>query len=241
MDVNKTTLHVYDIFESISGEAGGFPQGTWSTFIRLRGCNLACSYCDTLLARDPDPFNPFSEETIFSIQQKVREFGNNHILITGGEPLQQPNIIELIGELVKDDYIIQVETNGSFPIPVIPGVHWVIDYKGPSSGMNHLMLSLDSFVFQLGELSWIQRHSRLDIPGSCCVKFVVANGEDLDCALKVIRRLKYAGVFIPFLISPVDAKGEMIPELVKEIKQKNPNLLRNIIFSVQLHKILNLP
>lgn len=231
---SSTTLQVNDVFESISGEAGGFPQGTWVTFIRLQGCNLNCAWCDTPLAKKE---SASKNKTIFQLRNQVYMLKNKHILITGGEPLSQVNVIELINGLLEDGYEVQVETNGSVPIPIIPAVHWVIDFKCPSSGVVFDM-SMESFMYQLEVLSRIQSYGGA---GSCCIKFVIADDADLDYTLQAINYFILNGVTVPFLISPIDAQGNAIPSIVEKIKQRDESLVEHITFSVQLHKIFNLP
>lgn len=226
-------LNVNEIFESISGEAGGFPQGTWCTFVRLQGCNLNCSWCDT-------PKGQSTEQNQFmSIQQvltAVEEFGNKHILITGGEPLiQRLHVRELISELQSSGYEVQVETNGSQVIPYIYGVHWVVDYKCPSSGMARKMLPLLAF----------RTLAEAQEGGNFFIKFVVADDIDLGFALAAILDLVDTGWRRKIIISPVDADGSKISSMVRKIKEKGKedeiNYLDQIIFSVQLHKIVGMP
>ena len=78
-------LKVHSIFESISGEAGGFPQGSWCTFLRLSGCNLRCRWCDT-----PDAQEVEAQTLDMSVKEICDSVGiYKNILITGGEPLLQ--------------------------------------------------------------------------------------------------------------------------------------------------------
>ena len=123
-------LQVNEIFESISGEAGWFPQGSWCTFVRLQGCNLHCQWCDTKKALDH-----FAGMKM-SVDEIVAQCKTPRVLITGGEPLMQIDGLEVLLEALieKADKHVQVETNGSFSIPRWEGVEWVVDYKPPSSG-----------------------------------------------------------------------------------------------------------
>lgn len=239
--INKqTTLQINDIFESISGEAGGFPQGTWVTIVRLQGCNLRCSWCDTPQGQREtvNLTKQGTEQSILEIMLQVKEYKNKHVMITGGEPLYQQGVIELIQELQDQNYKVQVETNGSLPLPIMPKVHWVVDYKCPSSHMEDWMLPLNALSSLLGALQRIQEQCK---KGSCSLKFVVKDDEDMEYALNVIDFLIKDGLIIPFLISPIDADGTKIPKLVQQAKDKNRRLIDFITFSVQLHKILNLP
>jgi len=235
-------LNIHSIFETISGEAGGFPQGTWITGVRLQGCNLACKWCDTDYSRAD-----YSENaTIMSVSQIVKQCHTKHILITGGEPLMQSEeVVNLINEFIQQRRIVQVETNGSIPLPLIltagffpSPLHWVVDYKCPSSRMNEKMPSLSEFVKMLQiASSWGNK---------VYVKWVVADEKDLLFALNSIdaiidlHGLHYLP--IPQIISPLDGDGTKIVKMVEYIKrEKKKHLLGMITFSIQLHKIFNLP
>jgi 7-carboxy-7-deazaguanine synthase len=123
------SLRVYEIFRSIQGETtrAGFP----SLFIRLAGCNLDCSWCDTAYARTGG-----MPMTIGDILEKAAGAGFfNHVTVTGGEPLCQDQTPALLAALAGKGYSIQVETNGSLPVSSIPGgVRKIVDVKPPSSG-----------------------------------------------------------------------------------------------------------
>jgi 7-carboxy-7-deazaguanine synthase len=120
-------MKIIEIFKSISGEIGLFPQGTPVTFIRFAGCNLSCSFCDTKESRD---MRNGIEVDIDRILYLIKNFGYKNIVITGGEPLlQRDDLAELSVHLMNDDYKVSVETNGTF-IPDIPWIDfWVMDFK----------------------------------------------------------------------------------------------------------------
>ncbi len=103
-------LDIVDIFKTVQGE--GPHSGTPSIFIRLGGCNLACSFCDT----EFEKFTAFSIENIIKqvtlLKSKDSVSGPNLIVITGGEPLRQP-IEKLIDELLQLDFEVQIESNGT--------------------------------------------------------------------------------------------------------------------------------
>lgn len=228
----KSKLKVNSVFESISGEAGFFPQGTWCAFIRLQGCNFfpkPCDYCDTPHAQDPKKGRWM---TIHEISGRIYQ---RHVLITGGEPLlQKEALTSLITYLLKHtDCQIQIETNGSiYPLLVEqnPRIGWVLDYKLGSSGTNTKMMSLDMFV------------DILEYSSNNYLKFVVANREDLSEAIDACKELIRCGVhYKNFIISPIDAKGMIIPYIVQGIEKTYPALLEHAIFSVQLHKLIDLP
>lgn len=124
-------LIVNEIFDSIDGE--GKTAGQLATFIRLCGCNLRCSYCDTTYA-----FAEGSEMTVTDIASRV---SYHHITLTGGEPLYQ-NIDGLLQKLRGRS--VNIETNGSIDITpyfVYPNVWFTVDYKCGTSKMSNKMLA----------------------------------------------------------------------------------------------------
>ena len=131
----KQLLIVNEIFFSIQGESSyaGLP----CIFIRLTGCNLRCSYCDTKYA-----FSAGQEKTAAEILGIIRQYKCNLVEITGGEPLEQEECPRLASFLLEKGYIVLVETNGSHDIDILPqGCVRIMDVKCPSSGMleyNHL-------------------------------------------------------------------------------------------------------
>ncbi len=222
-------LRVNDIFESISGEAGGFPQGTWTTFVRMQGCNLLCSWpCDTPQAQDETGLH--HEMEIPAIMKMVR---NRHVLITGGEPLLQTETPKLIKELLRCGHAVQVETNGSLGLFSIPDVHWVVDRKCPSSRMHKKMLPLEQFH---QDIKHVQKAG-----GYIYIKWVVSDGDDVDFMVYEMNELIGKGNNVPFIVSPVDADGSKINGIVEKIWEHDYKLLDHIIFSVQLHKIVGMP
>ena len=227
-------LNVHSIFESISGEAGGFPQGTWTTFIRFFGCNLRCNWCDTKQAYDNKTEEGLGFMTPSEILSKVT---NKHVLITGGEPLyQKENVIHLIMHLLCKGCKVQVETNGSIELPLYSfnePVEWVMDYKCPSSGMSKFMLPPQLLSRN------IEKCRKLG--GHVYTKWVVADGDDLDFAIDHITQLRECGYYGQHIISPIDAKGDMIKGIVEILKVHHPEILEDIIFSVQMHKVINMP
>jgi organic radical activating enzyme len=168
---------------------------------------------------------------------------NKHILITGGEPLHQGRILSpLISRLLHSGKKVQIETNGSYPIPhpdwtAIPGydqlpVYWVVDHKCPSSGMSSAMLPISDLVSQI--------HRARKHGDDVWIKWVITDERDLEFDLARIGKMTRL-VRVPHLISPIDGKGEMVRNLVKSIREYDESLVEKITFSVQLHKIINMP
>jgi len=144
-------IKVNEIFYSIQGETArsGFP----SVFIRLTGCNLNCSYCDTEYAR----FNG-TPMSIDSIMTEIKKYKSaDHITVTGGEPLLQRKTYELLDRIIEQKMDIQLETNGSMDLQSVnPGVRKIVDVKTPSSGekSSFLMKNL-SFISQSDEIKFV--------------------------------------------------------------------------------------
>ena len=205
-------MKVVEIFNSIEGE--GVRVGLPCTFIRLYGCNLHCSYCDTRYACEGDSYIVMSVEEILN---QVKQWTCRSITITGGEPLVHPGIESLIQTLCDNGYCVNVETNGSVPIPEIVSSRamYTVDYKTISSGMSDRMCP-EAFT-ELG---------MLDV-----VKFVVGTQEDLEQALSVVE--KY-GIRCHIYVSPI--YGEMEPRQIVEFIQQH--CLWDWHVQVQLHKII---
>ena len=108
-------MRVNEIFYSLQGE--GFHAGTPAVFVRFSGCNLKCSFCDTL----HDRFKEMSEE---DIMQEVANYPASHVVITGGEPVLQltASFVNRLHSAGKD---VQIETNGTAPLPAGCSVDWV--------------------------------------------------------------------------------------------------------------------
>jgi 7-carboxy-7-deazaguanine synthase len=122
-------LKVNEIFYSIQGESTH--AGRPCVFVRLTGCNLRCTWCDTEYA-----FHEGQDKTIDEILMTVRSCDCRLVEVTGGEPLMQPESIDLMIRLVEEGYQVLLETGGSLSVDKVPPeVIKIIDFKTPSSGM----------------------------------------------------------------------------------------------------------
>ena len=132
-----TNYKVVEIFSSINGE--GTRAGQLAVFVRMQGCNLNCTYCDTKWANEADAkFHWTSTEEILEL---LRSMEIKNVTITGGEPLLQEEIGELLEAMAKEENLrVEIETNGSVPLQPfaeIPnGPSFTMDYKLPGSGMD---------------------------------------------------------------------------------------------------------
>lgn len=206
-------MKVVEIFESIDGE--GKRAGLPTTFIRLFGCNLNCSYCDTRYGCEGDNYEIMS---IRNILDRLELYGTNSVTITGGEPLIHPGINQLIDLLAREGYWVNIETNGSQYIghlPANPNVFVTMDYKCPCSGMQDKMC-----------LANLRTLSTKDV-----LKFVVGSPEDLVCALSILEEYKPSA---QVYFSPVF--GEIDPATIVDFILGNK--LNNCKVQLQMHKII---
>ena len=143
-------LNICEIFFSLQGEStyAGLP----CVFVRLSGCNLNCTYCDTLYAKSESfPMD------LNAILKKIESYNCNLVEITGGEPLLQTNTLNLISELINKKYKVLLETNGSISIKSIhPDCIKILDIKCPSSGESHNNLKENlKFLTNKDELKFV--------------------------------------------------------------------------------------
>ena len=206
---------VNEIFDSIEGE--GKRTGQLVTFIRLAGCNLRCSYCDTDYAlKRCDGDN-------LPIPQIVDKVGYQNVTITGGEPLFHPQCDKLVSALLMDRHIVNIETNGSIPLEGLLALKrissgklfFTMDYKLPSSGMCHEM-----------HLPNLAHLTETDV-----LKFVVGDHQDL---LHMVSVLNDNPVRAQIYISPVFGQIDL-REIVDFMKLHN---IVNAKVQIQLHKII---
>jgi len=158
-------MKVCEIFASIQGESSiaGIPM----VFIRLTGCNLRCTYCDTKYA-----YTEGQEMSIKKIINTVKNFRIKFVEITGGEPLLQTEVYELMDELVKN-YNVLLETNGSLSIEKVNSkIKVIMDIKTPGSGM--------SDKNYLENLNFLKKSDE--------VKFVLTDRNDYDWAKDFIKK-----------------------------------------------------
>ncbi len=164
MNDAQRTLNITELFYSIQGETSF--SGLPFIFIRLTGCNLRCSYCDTKYAYDGG-----QELLIDTISGRLKEFPCRRVTITGGEPLLQKNSFWLMDTLVQNGYTVLLETNGTVDISSVnKSVVRVVDIKCP--GSNHA----DSFDFS--NIAHLRERDE--------VKFVLTDERDYEFAREII-------------------------------------------------------
>lgn len=208
--------NIAEKFVSVNGE--GPLAGSPAVFIRFKGCNLACSYCDTKWANQAD--TPCLVMTEAQIYDFIKNTGIKNVTLTGGEPLIQKDIYALIYTLTCDSFLhIEIETNGSVDISPFCGIKnrpsFTLDYKTPTSLCEHKML-VSNYKY---------------ITAEDTVKFVCGSYTDLEKAKEIIEKYDLnCNIFI----SPV--YGSIEPCEIADFIIKNK--MNNVRLQLQLHKII---
>ena len=215
------SLQVCETFVSIQGES---TFAGWPCFlIRLTGCNLRCSYCDTTYA--------FTGGQPKSIPQLVDEFlalGLTLVEVTGGEPLIQPGAPALLKALqsARPGAVVLVETNGSRDISLVPpGIIAIMDVKCPASGVGRTSGTGNAFDWK--NLERLRSQDE--------VKFVISDRADFDWAVRIVNEHHLASKCHAVLFSPV--LGRVEPAALAEwlLASRVPARL-----NLQLHKLAGL-
>ncbi len=210
-------LPVVEKFVSINGE--GAHAGELAVFVRFRGCNLSCSYCDTAWANCENA--PADTETPEEIADWVSATGVHNVTLTGGEPLLHKECGRLIALLMEMGCRVEIETNGSIALDGLAASEhrpvFTMDYKLPSSGMEEFMC--------------MENFRLLDCHDT--VKFVSGSMEDLERAADIIQTYKLTERCHVY-ISPVF--GEIDPaDIVAFMEERRMNGVR---LQLQLHKFI---
>lgn len=203
-------MKINEIFKSIQGETSY--SGLPCTFVRITGCNLRCSYCDTSYA-----YEEGTEMSITSILEKVNSLKSKLICITGGEPLSNKETPLLVQELLNKNHTVLVETNGSYDIRILPqGAIRIMDIKCPDSNMSHSM--------HWQNIAYLTRRDE--------VKFIITSRKDYNWAVDIIQ--KYNLSEVSHLLFGT-AFGAIHPGLVVQWMLED-NL--NVRFQLQIHKFI---
>ena len=201
-------LKINEIYASIQGESSH--TGLPCIFVRLTGCNLRCSWCDT-----PYAFYKGNDLSIEETLQKVDKFSLPLIEITGGEPLMQEDVYPLMDALIKKGYRVMLETGGALPIDKVPKkVIKILDIKCPGSGeekKNHLE-----------NLKLLGPHDE--------VKFVLLDRADYEWSRELLKKQNLSS---QVLFSPVYDKLDLKDLSQWILKDRLPVRLQT-----QLHKVI---
>lgn len=207
------SLKIYECFTSLQGESTH--AGKLCFFIRLAGCPLRCSYCDTRKAQDPAAGVERSEDELLEF---ACGSGSGLVEVTGGEPLAQKETPELCAALLAAGFRVLVETNGAFDCSVLPeGVIRILDFKTPSSGESGRM--------------YLPNYRKLRKSDE--VKFVIGDEADYHFSVKKIREFRMAEQTENLLFSPVYGTISLPFLAERMIADRVPARL-----NLQLHKIV---
>ena len=185
-------LTVNEIFYSIQGESSR--AGRPCVFVRLTGCDLRCSWCDT-----PYSFHEGQKRSVDEVLDEVKRYQCSLVEITGGEPLLQEDVYPLMTGLLERGHQVMLETGGHRSIARVPSeVMRIVDIKCPGSG-------------EIDKNLW----SNLDVlTAQDEIKFVIQDRTDYEYALDVIRRHRLAERAAAILFSPVH--GVLEPQTLSE-------------------------
>lgn len=215
---------ITEIFKSIQGE--GTRAGRPCIFVRLTGCNLRCTWCDTAYA-----FHGGAKYSVDEVVARVNELagGNSHrgslVEITGGEPLLQPETPGLARALLAAGYTVMIETSGERPVSVLPSeVIKIVDVKCPESG--------EADTFDLTNLEAVDEKDE--------IKFVISSRRDFEFARDFTERHQLTNrvgevIFSPVFADPAGAWPGLDPrELAEWILAESPP----VRLGLQLHKFI---
>lgn len=159
-------LRITEIFYSLQGEANA--SGLPTVFIRLTGCPLRCSYCDTTYS-----FEGGERFSLEHIIETATQYQTPYICVTGGEPLAQPNCLILLQRLCEAGFDVSLETSGALDVSKVDSrVSKVLDLKTPTSGEEHRNL--------ISNLDHLTAHDQ--------IKFVICNREDYEWSKQQVEK-----------------------------------------------------
>jgi len=209
--MTETTVRLTEIFFSVQGESSyvGLP----TIFIRLTGCPLRCVYCDSAYA-----FEGGKKWAITDVLNKIAEYPSQHVCVTGGEPLAQPQCLDLLDALIQQGYKVSLETSGAILVSQVnPQVARIVDFKTPSSG--ELSKNRWDNLQYLGERDEI--------------KFVIGDGDDFSWALSKVIELNMIERVGSVLFSPVHGSFQLEAFAERVIASGLP-----IRMQIQMHKYI---
>ena len=206
-------MRITEIFHSIQGESSY--AGQPCVFVRLTGCPLRCTWCDTDYA-----FYGGHECSIDEVLAKVQTYGCRLVEVTGGEPLVQPESLPLMTRLCDAGYTVLLETSGAVDIaPVDSRAHVILDVKCPGSGMTDRM--------HWTNLSQLAAKDE--------AKFVMADRADYDWAREILTQYDLASR-CPVLFSPVFGSLDVRQLAEWTLADRLP-----VRFQLQMHKYIWAP
>lgn len=211
-------LLITEIFHSLQGETS--LSGIPFAFIRLTGCNLRCTYCDSAYA-----FKGGTKMSIAEILETIKPFGVQHALITGGEPLLQRNTPALVDALREAGYAVSIETHGELSVEAVAGrARLVMDIKTPSSGMNRGGYRQN--------LPYLRESDE--------IKFVIASESDYEFARDLVLKAKLPTREILFspVVNGLNQPGKYPGVDLRWLAEKILYDRLPVRLQVQLHKLI---
>lgn len=209
--MTDNSLRITEIFHSLQGEAR--TVGLPTVFVRLTGCPLRCSYCDSEYA-----FYGGEKIPLADILAKVASFGARYVCVTGGEPLAQPSCIPLLSALCDAGYEVSLETSGAMDIAMVDSrVSRVVDLKTPASGEMEKNLYANMALLEAQDQ----------------VKFVICDRRDYEWACFKVDEYQLGQRVNDVLFSP--SYGQLP---ARELAQWILADKRQVRFQLQLHKQL---
>lgn len=203
-------LRITEIFHSLQGESSR--AGLPTVFVRLTGCPLRCTWCDTEYA-----FTAGENMTLGQVLVEVAGHGTRHVCVTGGEPLAQKNCLPLLTALCDAGYSVSLETSGALDIAAVdPRVSRIMDLKAPDSG--------EAEKNRWDNLAHLTPQDE--------IKLVLASERDYAWARETLRQRRLDAL-CPVLLSPV--AGKLEPRQLAEwvLRDRLP-----VRMQVQLHKVI---
>lgn len=205
-----SSLRITEIFYSLQGESN--TVGIPTVFVRLTGCPLRCVYCDSAYA-----FKGGKKLTLTKIIAEVKKYDCRYVTVTGGEPLAQPDSLELMRKLLNKGYIVSLETSGALDISEVDErVIKVVDIKTPSSG------EVDKNRYS--NIDYLKAHDQ--------IKFVIGSDKDYRWSKAIIAEYDLLNR-CEILFSPVMGQQNPTELAEKILSDKLP-----VRFQIQLHKLL---
>ena len=217
---------ISEIFDSIDGE--GKRAGQLCTFIRVVGCNLRCSYCDTMYAVEPEKYSLIKPKEM-SVSEILSHVNRRYrrVTLTGGEPLLFPETVQLVNRLCDAGYEVNIETNGACDIVAFrdlirepENLFFTVDFKLPSSGEMYSM-----------RLSNFESLMPRDV-----LKLVVGSEEDLSVAVSYVKTLLEKYEQPPLVYFGVVFGAFELADCIDAIMDEPE--LANVRFQIQMHKII---
>ena len=203
-------LRITEIFFSLQGETSRI--GLPTVFVRLTGCPLRCSYCDTAYA-----FSGGQSTTLAEILKQVAQYNPQYVTVTGGEPLAQRNCLALLTVLCDQGYQVSLETGGALDISAVDErVMRVVDIKTPASG------EVDKNRWE--NLEYLTQHDE--------IKFVLCDESDYNWARGILTQHKLAEK-CTVLFSPAQGSLSAMHLADWVLRDRLP-----VRFQLQLHKML---